>query len=303
MTTPDFDPDNIPLDALAQSDMSTLMDSLQPTAEPIPMPWDADGNLTAFDTVVGTPAQDAQFWQMQTTPFTCAVMAQCGIIGAFTGDPISEAQLVYEATVNGWLSDGGMSPLDVGNLLELHGIGCHVQMGTAIEDLMAELAQGHKVIVGLDSGEIWNQDHPLEDFFQQSADHAIWVTGVDLSDPANPKVIVNDSGDPTGAGKAYDLALFVDAWQDSGFFYVATDDAPPDFSLAASQFNPATGVFPELAAYFGDRFPDFQHQLQDSANQGLDITPGAPFGDAANLSESPITVLDQTARNQLFQMI
>jgi hypothetical protein len=107
MTTPDFDPADIPLDAFTQADMSTLMDSLQPAPQPIPMPWDADGNLTAFDTAVGTPEQDAQFWQMQTTPFTCAVMAQCGIIGAFTGEPVSEAQLVYEATINGWLTDGG----------------------------------------------------------------------------------------------------------------------------------------------------------------------------------------------------
>ncbi|MFO1430510.1 MAG: hypothetical protein U1F76_10290 [Candidatus Competibacteraceae bacterium] len=94
----------------------------------------------------------------------------------------------------------------------------------------------------------------------------------------------------------------MDAWQDSGFFYVATDDAPPDFNLAAGQFDPTSGVFPELAAYFGDRFPDFQHHLQ-ATDQGLGGTSGMPFSDATNLGESPITALDQTTRNQLFQMI
>jgi len=71
---------------------------------------------------IGTPDAYTQFWQPQTTGFTSAVVAQRGIVEAFTGEDISEAQLVYEATTNGWLTDAGMSPMDAGNLLELHSI-------------------------------------------------------------------------------------------------------------------------------------------------------------------------------------
>jgi hypothetical protein len=236
--------------------------------------------------IVGTPGLDATFWQPQTTGFTCAVMAQCGIIRAFTGEDVSEAELVYEATVNGWLTDQGMSPADVGHLLETHGVPVHQQQAATIEQLIEELAQGHKVIVGVDSGELWNQDTMLEDFFNQAADHAIWVSGVDLNDPNHPLVYVNDSGDPTGAAKAYELPAFMDAWQDSGFFYVATDHAPADLHQMASSYDLATGVFPGLVDYFGldqlasradheDREPDPLAATRDDATDDEDERLGA----------------------------
>ncbi|MDP3114401.1 MAG: hypothetical protein Q8M98_06450 [Candidatus Cloacimonadaceae bacterium] len=185
----------------------------------VQMPWDDN------PAIVGTPNADQNHWQQQETDFTCAVQAQRGIIEQFTGEEVSESQLVYEATANGWLTENGMNPDDVGNLLELHGVPCHTNDGASIQDLMSELSEGRKVIVGVDSGELWHGE-PLEDFFHQSADHAIWVTGVDFTDPNNPQVIINDSGDPNGAGKQYALNDFMDAWQDSGFNYVATDISP-----------------------------------------------------------------------------
>jgi hypothetical protein len=228
--------------SVSEPNMCDVMDSLRFNYEDIRMPWDADGNITAFGEIIGTPDAYTQFWQPQTTGFTSAVVAQRGMVEAFTGEDISEAQLLYEATTNGWLTDAGMSPMDAGNLLELHGIDCHVQMeGATVEDLISELSQGHKVLVGVDSGELLDQDYPLEDFFHQSADRAIWVTGIDTGDPDHPKIIINDSGDPLGAGKEYDLSKFVNAWKDSGFSYVATDNAPAGFHLAGSGFDPVNG--------------------------------------------------------------
>lgn len=63
-------------------------------------PWEESENI------VGTPETDSRFWQPQTTQFTCAVMAQRGIIEAFTGENVSEAQRVYDATILGWLIEG-----------------------------------------------------------------------------------------------------------------------------------------------------------------------------------------------------
>ena len=294
------------------ADMGSVLDSFDFNFNDIRMPWSQKPDL-AVDGVVGTPDIDQGYWEQQTTAFTCAVEAQRGIIEQFTGQHVSEAQLTYEATVNGWLSDHGMSPADAGNLLELHGIDCHSMTGASVEDLMAELAQGHKVIVGVDSGEIWRNDFPLEDFFHQSADHAIWVTGVDMTDPANPKVIVNDSGDPNGAGKVYDMHDFADAWQDSGFFYVATDDAPSDMSLAAGRgFDSEAGMFPELASYFGNLYADFRGHLQDRIDDPTQITLSETptvFNDAAvrslieNLPKSPMASLNESATDTLFRIV
>lgn len=289
-----------------RTDMSEVMDSLQFSLGDIALPWDAEGNITAFTTTIGTPEEDGQLWQLQTTPFTCAVVAQRGIIEAFTGEDISEAQLVYEATINGWLTDGGMSPLDAGRLLELHGIPCHVQMGATVEELIAELTQGHKVIVGVDSGELWNQDSFLEDFFHQAADHAVWVTGINMGDPAHPKIIVNDSGDPHGAGKEYDLSDFVAAWQDSGFFYVATDNTPPHFHLAARGFDPATGAFSDMVAYLTGLYSDFPRHLQSQGSLAKLAEPGMVAEAAVlmpHLMENPLASLDDAARDQLLLTI
>lgn len=183
----------------------------------------------------GTPEIDAQHYDHQDLPFDCAVDAQRGIIEEFIGRHVSETEAVYVSVAHGWLSPGGTAPEDVGKLLDVYGIPNHRVDGASIENLALELYQGHKIIVGVSSGDLWDQG-PLNNAMHEllealglksGADHAIWVTGIDSSDPNNIKVIVNDSGDPEGAGKAYPLDKFLDAWEDGDFFYVATDVAPP----------------------------------------------------------------------------
>ncbi|MBI4639789.1 MAG: hypothetical protein HY731_03800 [Candidatus Tectomicrobia bacterium] len=183
---------------------------------------------------IGTPEIDTRYWDHQDLPFDCAVDAQRGIIEEFVGRHVSETEAVYVSVANGWLTPGGTNPDDIGKLLACYGIPNHRVDGASIEQLAWELYHGHKIVVGVDSGGLRDQDplqatiHNLREAFGlQPADHAIWVTGLDLSDPHHAKVIVNDSGDPHGAGKAYPLDRFLNAWKDSNFFYVATDYAPP----------------------------------------------------------------------------
>jgi hypothetical protein len=183
---------------------------------------------------------------MQTTPFTCAVVSQEMILHQF-GINVSEAQLVYDATVHGWLTDSGTQPLDVGNLLEFYGVPTHAQYGANVESLAAELAQGHKVIVAVNSGELWGSHWPFASWLQSGgADHALVVTGLDLSDPAHPHVVVNDPGDPQGAGKPYPLDQFLHAWSGSGRFFVATDHPPPNLAadpLLGKNFDTDSGMY------------------------------------------------------------
>ena len=202
----------------------------------------------------GSPSEDSHNWVEQTTPFTCAVVSQEMILHAF-GIDASEAQLTYEAAANGWLTEGGTSMENMARLLELHGVPSHTTYSGGVDSLVAELAQGHKVMVAVDSGEMWKTDFPWEDFFQPGgADHAVVVTGLDMHDPAHPTVYLNDPGDPQGAGKAYPLDQFLDAWSDSGNVYVATDIAPTDLashSIFGANFNPTAGMYMDTSFWQG----------------------------------------------------
>ncbi len=156
---------------------------------------------------------------------TCAIKSQQLILQDF-GLNISEDQLRNEAMMHGWYH-GGTSPADVGKLLELHGVGVSQYDNANIFNLVNELAQGHKVIVGVDSGELWEDNIFDKVFEDQAADHALIVSGVDTSDPNNIKVILTDPG--TGdLLKEYPMDQFVDAWQDSNCFMMATNDAQPN---------------------------------------------------------------------------
>lgn len=157
----------------------------------------------------------------QSTNFTCAVKSQQLILNMF-GVDVSEQDLMNEAYSLNILSTNGTSMGDVGKLLELHGVGTQTFPNGNVATLMNELAQGHQVIVGVDSGELWQ---PYNEFFEDNApDHALIVTGVDVSDPANVQVIVTDPG--CGKCCTYPYEQFVNAWSDSGCYMVSTTEAP-----------------------------------------------------------------------------
>lgn len=161
----------------------------------------------------------------QIYPDTCAIKSQQLIMQDF-GIHFTEDQLRNEALMYGWYN-GGTAPEDVGKLLELHGIPVSQYENANIFNLVNELAQGHKVIVGVDSGELW-EDNIFDKIFEDNAaDHALIVSGVDTSDPNNVKVILTDPG--TGnLLKEYSMEDFVDAWEDSNCFMMATNDPVPD---------------------------------------------------------------------------
>lgn len=189
------------------------------------------------DMTIGTP--DLYDWEMQIMPDNCAVEAERAILNLFTSNPLSQNDAMFISTSHGWYMPGsGTSIGDVGNLLELCGIPTHSIQSASISDLATELSMGHGVIVGVDSLELWDSG-PLADikqhlsstlgidFGDSGPNHAVLVTGIDISNPADPMVILNDSGVPDGQGVAYPMEKFLQAWQDSGFHYTATDIALP----------------------------------------------------------------------------
>jgi hypothetical protein len=141
----------------------------------------------------------------------------------------------------------GTQPHDVGKLLELHGVGVHRYQHASIFHLAQELAEGRKVIVGVDAKELWESNSVLEEIRDAlgfaEANHAVVVSGIDTSDPDHIRVLVSDPG--TGqAIAAYPLEQFLDAWRDSDFFLVATNDPAPPHLPEMAHFDYQLGHLP-----------------------------------------------------------
>jgi len=198
--------------------------------------------------VIGEPDSGGE-WHPQQTPFTCAVVSQEMVLREF-GQDVNEAQLMGEAMQHHWLSDTGTSFEDTGKLLELHGVPCHD--GQGIDQMVSELSQGHKVIVGVDSTDLWQGDSWIAKELHEMtsggphADHAIVVQGLRHDDDGSWHVIVNDPGNPNGEGHDYPLDQFMDAWKGSDCHFVATAVAPPGLSshpVYGSGFDEQSGTY------------------------------------------------------------
>lgn len=193
------------------------------------------------DLMIGAPDIQADFSEMQIFDDNCAVCAEMTIIDQFRPDlDLTQADAAYISAENGWYMPGYGTPMeDIGNLMDVFGIENHTVTNATIADLASELQQGHGVIVSVNSSQLW-ETGPLAEmksFIYKTlgidnpesmpADHAITVTGIDMTDPQNPQVIINDSGVPDGAAVAYPLDKFMDAWENGNFYYTATNQPLP----------------------------------------------------------------------------
>ncbi|MDR3229010.1 MAG: hypothetical protein LBT53_06330 [Puniceicoccales bacterium] len=234
----------------------------------------------------------------QHYPDTCAIKSQELVLREF-GLPVTEDQLRSEATAHGWYSPGAGTPASaLGNLLELHGVPVTRYEHANIYNLVNELAQGHKVLIGVDSGELWNNGYweRMEDrLVGERADHALLVSGVDTTDPANVKVIVTDPGNGDYC-KEYTLPQFVDAWHDSNCYMVSTAIPLPDIF---APFPEGTTHIPMIGDFTYEHFfdtnafvldhdhatttdlttaPDLASAISDFSAPHLDdLTPDAPY--------------------------
>lgn len=208
---------------------------------------DTDGSR-----VIGMPGDEFQ----QSYADTCAIKSQQIILNEY-GIPVTEDQCIKYSYDHGWYNGNGTSPEDIGKLLADGGIENHQQYNANVFDIMNELAQGHKIIVGVDSGELWGDSFVgwLRDFFLgDTPDHALIVSGIDTTDPNNIFVYVTDPGNGDH-NKAYPLDQFMDAWRDAQCFMVATNDPVPASSPSMINFDYEIGHIPDVA---GINFIDFQ---------------------------------------------
>lgn len=231
---------------------------------------------------------------------TCAIKSQQLILNEF-GLPVSEDQLVQQAEqFNIYTPGEGTSPADVGKLLELNGVPCTQHSNASIYDLTSALAQGQKVIIGVDSGELW-QGEPMGDLLSgEQADHALIVAGIDTTNPNDVQVILTDPGTGEEAAR-YPMAQFLDAWEDSGNFMVTTDaPAPFAYNPEMINFDYEAGHIPMIGEmpyeYFEQTILPLSYDLQsypdmsELLNNDFD---GMVAGDISSVSPELIDAINQ----------
>lgn len=236
----------------------------------------------------------------QDTGFTCAVVSQEMILKEF-GIDVSETELAVEATEKGWLSTAGTPMCNTGLLLQEHGVACH--QGCGMEGIVEELAQGHKVIVGVDSNELWGVESQ-PDWLQLNPNHALVLQGIRQHEDGSYTVVVNDPGDPEGAGKEYPLEHFADAANDSGFFYVATNEAPPDLEhdpVLGAGFNAETGHYDGVWDWLQEHGSTLHYAAGAVAGAGLGISS---LSRSSSGSAKPLTApRTEKERNDLLRKL
>lgn len=167
----------------------------------------------------------------------CAIRSQQIILRDY-GIDVSLEELKQFAIQNGWYEDGGGTPMGyVGAIIDACGVGVRQDINCTVYDLVNELAQGHRVIVGVDANELWADRNGnliaqskefIKDIFSEEANHALIVAGVEVNpnDPEDVKVILTDPG--TGDLRIeYTLEQFMDAWEDSDCFMTTTTTPAP----------------------------------------------------------------------------
>jgi|GEM_PF-3065003 len=270
---------------ISRSPFEVILDS-QPTQD----------TVHVSDPMIGDPNQDktTQNDLPQENPDTCAIRCQKIILDEFEGKNHTEQSLVDEATEHHIYSPGsGTSMEDVGKLLGYHHIPYHQEINGSAYHLANELAQGHKVIIGVDSSELWDNPvlHTIKSWLGMThADHAVLVSGIDTSDPDHTRVVITDPG--TGHAASYPIEQFTEAWRASHFYMVATDNPAPSTAPGMQNFNYAENHIQDLQNLHSEQLQGWLQSPPDPNHWGdLQHYPD-PLHWSVSFGNNPINVLE-----------
>lgn len=169
-----------------------------------------------MDKIVGNPAEAMEIWEHQGATNRCSLYAQMFAIEELTGQDIDIEEFADIAEANGWFTEDGGTPGQYCNkMAEYYGLETEVTYDNSLSDIAESLNNGEKVLISIDADEIWYGEND-DIYAPDGSNHALEVIGIDYSDPENPMIILNDSGNPDGCGTMVPYQTFMDAWDDSG---------------------------------------------------------------------------------------
>lgn len=225
--------------------------------------------LESAPKTIGTPIEDlVHSVGPQIRTDSCALHAQKHVLDMF-GVDIPEEDIIADAIEHGEYKDDGQSGTSIdyiGNVLERNGIPVHRYVDATFGHMIAELAQGHKVIVAVDANE-YVATTPEEQRYQQYLDsirevpnHAVVVSNID------PRTFDVDIVDPAdGCLHRIPGRIFADAYRDSHGFMIATSQSPAEWR--AEHGCPTTGMGSKIdLSQLGD---DSMMQFIDTNGDGL----------------------------------
>jgi hypothetical protein len=180
------------------------------------------------ETSIGNPEAYTDVWDIQDSENSTFTLQRC--ILEVLGVEVTEAelsQLPFNQPIDAGPGDEAWVPFmmsNFNNVLEYYGLEAERGIGNP-EVLLSYLSQGYSMVVPVDIGEL-RADSVIEEAWEfvedilQRPDGFTWVTGIDMSDPDDPQVIVNDTDRPDGAAQRYPLSRFLDAWEDGDHYFV-----------------------------------------------------------------------------------
>ena len=171
---------------------------------------------------------EAAFWQFQEENGFCAPTSVAIIFSEMFGQTLPKEIFVERAIELGlldWTADGwsGLDIPGIEQLMESFGVPATTlafepaEAWGALDDLTEE---NYGVIVYVDSDEVWGTEtwegHDLSVGLQM--DHALVVSHIE-----GDTVYLNDPGNPDGQQYTMQRDAFMDAWSDSGYQMLTTD--------------------------------------------------------------------------------
>lgn len=191
----------------------------------------------------GAPHEATDDWFRQSGDGYCLPASLTEVLSQATGHRFPD-----ESVINARLAELGMpasangQPLVDGvALLDSFGVESQIQSGLTLTDLEGYLDQGRSLILSVDANNIWyGQNDPVGNPLDKP-NHALLITGIDQEAGV---VILSDPGTPDGNAEVVPLAVFQEAWSDSGNQALITTEP----TLTTEEFTATGEALPPTTA-------------------------------------------------------